>query len=362
MKFNKKILKEKLPLQVDDLIEGNCWTLNCALFSYLSGDLHHGSAHYLIEGVRIALTKYAYKHKFQFFEDKNFAYVLNHQLRNLGFTINRGDYRSGYEPIDDEFLKYMPSIDPKYIKKDKAGRDKELIFTTVPYGFQKLGQLYTILHFLTEVSQIMSRTEVDPIGTFMFETLTKFKKYIKDKFKEIDEDTVIEYQRIFNEFLNENKKIKKQVMDYQITKMTSYFDVEVMLEIGENETIEFKEKVINKIYVPVIALSNTLGGKILIGISNDKKVVGLKNATNAKNNILNILHSHCKPSVRPYILPQEFRGKQILIIEVPKSKEIISTSENEIYIRKGSHNRKASISELKEMFEQTKDSKNKHIN
>lgn len=347
---NGIIFKKNISFVEENLLEGNCWALNGALFSYLTGDLHHGSAQYIIEGTRIALTKYAYKHKFKLFKDKTFAFILSKEMLYLGFMIRSGDYKKSYTGIDKELLNYLPKIKKKYIQIEQH----EILGETysIPYSFKKLANLYIVLYFITGVNDIMSRTEADPIGTFMFNCMKKFKEYIHSKFQILTPESIADYQILFHMFLNkpENKKIKRELIEYQKAKVVSVFDIEMMLQIGENESIEFKEEITQNIYKTAIAFANTYGGKIIIGISDNKKVKGLKEIPKSYERITNLILDNSNPQISPYVFPQKFRSKNIIVVEISPSGEVIMDNENNCFVRKGNINRKPSQTELKEML------------
>ena len=186
----------------------------------------------------------------------------------------------------------------------------------------------------------------------MFDTLKKFKKYVYDKFQSLTPNSLVNYQNLFNIFLNqkENFTIKKQLVEYQKAKSISNFDVETMLEIGENELIEFKEDVTNTITHDIIAFSNTFGGKILIGISDDKKVKGIKHVDKTIDHLSNLIMGNCNPKINPYIMSQKFHRKNIIVVEVLQSKEIITDNDNNCYMRKTKQNRKPSPNEYEKLI------------
>jgi len=350
MPFTGEIFVKDLDLETEMLIEGNCWALNCAIFSILTGDLHHGSAQYLIEGTRIALTKYGYQTKLRIFRDKKFATLLNYQLLTLGFMIRQGDYHKDYLNVEKGLLKYLPKIKKEYIKKehDKI-LDKDIY--SIPYAYKKLGSLYFILYFLTEVNDVMSRMEADPIGTFMFKTLKKFKEFLNKKFKNLNPKQVIDYNQLFQEFLDENKYEKEIIINYQKAKLVTFLDIETMIKIGENEQIEFKEIVNESIHKDAIAFANTHGGKIIIGVSDKKEVKGITELTKKYRQAMNIIISNTKPSINPIITPQKVDGKEVLTIEIHEANDIISDNKNNVYVRKGDQNLKPSVEELKKLIE-----------
>ena len=59
----------------------------------------------------------------------------------------------------------------------------------------------------------------------------------------------------------------------------NYKELIRLVEIGENSTVEFKHKVNfpEKVAKEVVAFSNTRGGKILVGVDDNKNIYGIKN-------------------------------------------------------------------------------------
>ena len=54
-------------------------------------------------------------------------------------------------------------------------------------------------------------------------------------------------------------------------------DIKEIIKNGENKTIEFKEIIPNskKISQTAVAFANGAGGKILIGITDDREIIGI---------------------------------------------------------------------------------------
>lgn len=93
-----------------------------------------------------------------------------------------------------------------------------------------------------------------------------------------------------------------------------------MFEIKETETIELKRELNESIKKELIALVNTYGGEIYIGIEDDGTVVGLNNAKQDLESISNIIRDSIKPDMTllTSVKIVEIEGKDIIKIEILK--------------------------------------------
>ena len=117
---------------------------------------------------------------------------------------------------------------------------------------------------------------------------------------------------------------------------------------GESKTIEFKEQMPNNssIAKTVIAFSNTSGGKLIIGISDDKEIVGIldENIFALQDKIISLIFDSCHPNILPEIYTINVEGKLLLVIEIFRGNLLpyYFKSKGEIdgtYVRVGSSNR-----------------------
>lgn len=95
-----------------------------------------------------------------------------------------------------------------------------------------------------------------------------------------------------------------------------------LIAIGESSTIEFKRKVTtpDKIAKELCAFANTKGGILLIGIDDDRKVVGV----DSEKSQIDIIEIACQFYLEPPILPQSieiinFNKKEVIVVEVGES-------------------------------------------
>ena len=139
-------------------------------------------------------------------------------------------------------------------------------------------------------------------------------------------------------------------------------DIKEIAKNGENKTIEFKEIIPNskKISQTAVAFANGAGGKILIGITDDRKIVGIdekQDIFKIIDDLNTIIYDSCYPNINTDIYTENKDNKTILVIEVfpgnLKPYYIKSMGkENGVYIRVGASNRKASYENILELERQ----------
>jgi hypothetical protein len=134
--------------------------------------------------------------------------------------------------------------------------------------------------------------------------------------------------------------------------------VDGMLASGENQTVEFKkldilsDKV--KLASEMVALANTNGGWILIGVHDDGTLEGMKFKKEHEAHIMNIARDVCDPPILPVFSIISRPQGDIYLIGIPRYATIphsVKTREGRVYfIRAGSTVREAAPTELSVMF------------
>ena len=101
-------------------------------------------------------------------------------------------------------------------------------------------------------------------------------------------------------------------------------DLKRLAGLGEGRQLEFKNRVPRpeRIAREVIALANTDGGKVLIGVDDDGSVVGLKDATEEFFALEQALRELVLPTVevRTERVPVS-RTREVLVVDVPASSD-----------------------------------------
>ncbi len=97
-----------------------------------------------------------------------------------------------------------------------------------------------------------------------------------------------------------------------------------MVAKGEGRHLEFKRKVADPLKVAreVVAFANTEGGMLLIGVSDDGVLAGLKEPEEEIFVMKNVLSQHCKPAIDYQIeIVALSDRKQIVIFHISEQKE-----------------------------------------
>lgn len=134
---------------------------------------------------------------------------------------------------------------------------------------------------------------------------------------------------------------------------------ELLQEIlrGESKTLEFKERMPSNssIVKTIIAFSNTSGGKLIIGVSDERNIVGISDDIfELQDKISSIIYESCYPAILPHMYTKNIEGKVLLVIDVSKGSLVpyyikAEGKENGVYIRIGATNRKADRENILEL-------------
>ena len=114
----------------------------------------------------------------------------------------------------------------------------------------------------------------------------------------------------------------------------------------ENEQLEYKRTVRkDTLRRAIVALANTKGGKIVIGIADDLTVTGAKKLTG--DDVSNMIRDGCEPPLAPKIDRENYGGKEVITVTViPGQDTPYRTCGGTYYVRVGATVRIASLSEL----------------
>ncbi|MDI6730033.1 MAG: ATP-binding protein [Candidatus Altarchaeum sp.] len=122
--------------------------------------------------------------------------------------------------------------------------------------------------------------------------------------------------------------------------------------------MEFKETLTDKLPIEkeIVAFLNLMGGKILIGVSDNKMIVGVdeKELKNIEEKIMNKCKSVVKPEIIPIYETVFVDGKYVIVLEVrriDKPYYVFKDDRKTYYIRVGTTEREATMEELGRLFQ-----------
>jgi ATP-dependent DNA helicase RecG len=138
-----------------------------------------------------------------------------------------------------------------------------------------------------------------------------------------------------------------EVLNFIFVMMTS-IELHSLIEQGEGFHLEFKESVSAKIRSEVVAFANAKGGRILIGVADDGKIVGKGIDNGGKSQIQDIARK-CDPSVN--IELEEVTGvPEVIVINVPEGADKPYRCTEGFYVRDGASSNKRTTQEIYDMF------------
>jgi predicted HTH transcriptional regulator len=89
---------------------------------------------------------------------------------------------------------------------------------------------------------------------------------------------------------------------------------------GENEFVDFKQTIsgIQKIAKTLVAFANTKGGKVLVGVKDNGKVIGVR-SEEERYMLQGAAENFCKPPVEINFSEEIVEGRYVLVAEIPES-------------------------------------------
>ena len=91
-------------------------------------------------------------------------------------------------------------------------------------------------------------------------------------------------------------------------------DLEILIQQGEGTTLEFKESLSSSFSRELVAMANTVGGKLLLGVRDDGTVIGVKDSNTLRARVQDIARN-CDPPVKVLVEPVD----DVLAVHVRES-------------------------------------------
>lgn len=125
---------------------------------------------------------------------------------------------------------------------------------------------------------------------------------------------------------------------------------EDLIRRNEGITIEFKQQIDDqrKLAAEAVALINTQGGAIVIGVSDDGEVTGVDDADSVQNQSVNILRDYIEdtPNIRWEV--DSVEGEEVVIIRLPAAGDRLYSLDGKFYTRFGESSIAMDFRELKD--------------
>lgn len=112
---------------------------------------------------------------------------------------------------------------------------------------------------------------------------------------------------------------------------TSEPEIAKLIQRGESLTLEFKsdQKCLSDrdLVAAVVSLANTEGGELLLGVEDDGRITGLHANHLNVSGIPSLIANRTNPSISIGVERCDLQGKPIARLSVPKSRQLVSTSD-----------------------------------
>ncbi len=112
-----------------------------------------------------------------------------------------------------------------------------------------------------------------------------------------------------------------------------YFQI---IQHGETETVEFKERFppnANDVAKEVAAFANSKGGILFIGVTDDKKIIGIEQPDKIVQRITGVVRQ-CDPPLQPRIKTVHLQNKGVIVVLVSRHNVPVSVN-GKFYVRVG---------------------------
>lgn len=132
-------------------------------------------------------------------------------------------------------------------------------------------------------------------------------------------------------------------------------DIKRLLKLPESKTLEFKRDLssLDPVIKTLVAFANTAGGVLIVGREDGGSVVGVSSAKAEEERLANIVADAISPTLMPDIEIAGTKSQPLIVIRVARWPGPFFVkrmgSENGVYLRLGSTNRKASPSQIAEL-------------
>lgn len=133
--------------------------------------------------------------------------------------------------------------------------------------------------------------------------------------------------------------------------MKSQEVVDIIAE-GESATVEFKEDAVRteRLAREVVAFANGIGGKIILGVSDRGKIVGVTKR-NTEEWVMNICRNNCRPAIVPTSFEEiKVKSKRIAILTITRGVDKPYETGDRCYVRVGTTVRQATREERGRLY------------
>ena len=121
--------------------------------------------------------------------------------------------------------------------------------------------------------------------------------------------------------------------------------LEKLILYGEGFNLEFKTSLSRDFGKELCAFANALGGKIIIGVNDAGKIIGVKNLNHLKSEVQTIARN-----IDPPLLIDIESVEGVLIVNVPEQHSKPYSVNGKFYMREGTNSQQMKRDEIREFF------------
>jgi len=118
--------------------------------------------------------------------------------------------------------------------------------------------------------------------------------------------------------------------------------IKEVIRSGEGAQVEFKKTLsqLEKVAKTLVAFANSKGGTLIIGVQDDKYVIGFADPEEERYMLEQASKFYCQPEVRIEVSEEEVFGKMVMVVQIPESetkphKSLSSNGDWQLYVRSG---------------------------
>jgi len=130
-------------------------------------------------------------------------------------------------------------------------------------------------------------------------------------------------------------------------------DIFEILKKGESETVEFKTRFNKETIVSLAAFANTKGGKVVVGVDNKGRVIGIDVGPETVQRYLNEIKVATYPQIIPNVDKHQIDGKTVLVFEISEYPVKPISFKNRYYKRVRNSNHMLTLDEIVDLQQQS---------
>jgi ATP-dependent DNA helicase RecG len=130
-------------------------------------------------------------------------------------------------------------------------------------------------------------------------------------------------------------------------------DIVKLLRNGESETVEFKARFNKETIVSLAAFANTKGGKVVVGVDNKGRVIGIDVGPETVQRYLNEIKVATYPQIMANVDKHQIDGKTVLVFEISEYPIKPISFKNRYYKRVRNSNHLLTLDEIVDLQQQS---------